>query len=364
MIYFVGPLPPPLHGFSFVTAAMLAKFSALCSVTVFDRAPSGNVRAISRVTRHIGTFTGFVRALHSAPRVGVLYVGLSGGYGQLLDVLYIVAARLAGCPVVVHHHSFAYLCARKWYTVLCLGQQRVAHHIVLCERMAALLSSAYGIARNQIDIVSNAAFLPAADAGCPGFAEQAPPTLRLGFLSNITPEKGIFVFFELGAALTARGIPIDGVVAGPVAVGIKRQFQETLERNPWCRHVGAVYGADKESFFASIDVLMFPTLYANEAEPVTILEALRMGVPVVANERGCIRDLVPAGAGTVFNDDLQFVALAVAQLEEWYGEPGSRWAMRRTCASLAFESLHADHARRVDTITRQLTGSTVARAPA
>ncbi len=343
VILFVGPLPPPVHGFSFINAAMLARFQAVSPVAVFNRAPGAAPRWLL-----------FLRTLWRHRAGASLYIGLSGGWGQLKDWPYLLAAQLLRCPVVVHHHSFAYLRRAPWHTRLVLRAARQARHIVLCDCMAAALSAGYSIGRQHIAVVSNAAFLDAAEPPLPP-PREAP--LRLGFLSNITADKGIWAFFELGDALVAGGVAVQALIAGPPAADIAARFVREIAARPWCRHLGAVYGAEKARFFGEIDVLVFPTFYANEAEPVTILEALRSSVPVLANARGCIGDMLPAAAGAVFEGDAHFVRQAADRLQAWAREPAAAWQARRAAAAQAFADLQADHSLRVDAVVAHLAGT-------
>ena len=350
MILFVGPLPPPLHGFSVINSAMLARFQAAGAVAVFNRAPRAGQGLWSRVAHGGGLLLGYLRSLVRAPQGSGLYIALSGGLGQLKDLPYVLAARLLRRPVLVHHHSYAYLRQQPWHARWVLGLLRQARHITLCDCMADALAAGYGIPRPQVDVVSNAAFLPVADA-LP--ARSRADGLCLGFLSNITPDKGIWAFFELGDALLASGAQVQALIAGPVAADIAERFARELSARAWCQHLGA-------AFFARIDVLVFPTFYANEAEPVTILEALRVGVPVVANARGCIADLLPASAGAVFTEDQRFVPLATQQLLAWLAEGEAAWARRRQAAHAAFAALQAQHAQRVAAVVSRLTRGSAA----
>ncbi len=351
MILFVGPLPPPVHGFSVINAAMLARFQALVPAAVFDRAPPAGRGIGGRLLHGAALLLRYAASLLRSPGGSGLYIGLSGGLGQLKDLPYVAAARLAGRPVLVHHHSFAYLRSSPWHARLVLALLRGARHLALCGCMADALARRYGIPRAQVDVLSNAAFLPPPP---PLAARERGPGLCLGFLSNITPDKGIWAFLELGDALAARGVAVQALVAGPVAGGIATRFAAEIARRDWCRHLGPVYGEAKAGFFGAIDVLVFPTVYANEAEPVTLLEAMSAGVPVLANARGCIEEMVPAAAGAVFADDARFVALAQATLQAWAAEDAAAWTQRRAAAREVFAARQAEHAQRLDAIVRGL----------
>lgn len=340
---------------------MLARFQAAGSVAVFNRAPQPGGGRVGRVIASARLLMDYLRSLRQSPAGSGLYIGLSGGLGQLKDLPYLMAARGLGRPVVVHHHSFAYLRAQPWYARWVMGLLRDQRHIALCDCMADALANAYRVPRAQIDVISNAAFL-ATEAVRPmptavGRAAPGPKGLTLGFLSNITGEKGIWAFFELGDWLTQRGVPVQARVAGPVAPDISERFQRELAQRPWCQHLGPVYGPAKSAFFRDITVLVFPTFYANEAEPVTVLEALAAGVPVIANARGCILDMLPAGAGLVFQDDAQFVALAGNQLQLWMHEEEARWQARSQAAQLGFAALQSDHSQRLAALVQCLMPS-------
>jgi glycosyltransferase involved in cell wall biosynthesis len=361
VILFVGPLPPPVHGFSLINAAMLARFQAQAeSVVTFNRVPIAGALRIVGLIRGVSMFGRFAEKLLQSPAASTLYIGLSGGWGQLKDLPYILAALLLRRRILVHHHSFAYLRQSALHARWVLSCLRGSQHIALCECMAQALSDRYRIPRAQIEILSNAAFVdqaytPATVAE--QVAQRAPGgPLRLGFLSNITADKGIWAFLELVDQLSSQGLAVIAQIAGPVASDIQIQFKAEVALRPSCRHIGAVYDEKKVAFFASIDVLVFPTFYANEAEPVTIIEALACGVPVVANARGCITDLLPAAAGVVFSNDSLFVTSAATCLQRWANEPAGFWLNRRLGALSVFAELQAEHASRVTRIVEGALG--------
>lgn len=364
VLHFVGPLPPPVHGFSVINEAMLSRLQGAGPVRVFNRAPA--LRGGDRAHASAQPGASWWRFGHSAWRhraEGALYLGLSGGWGQLKDWRFLLPARLLGWPVVVHHHSFAYLNppGAGWRAGLSrvvwrfvLGGLRRAHHVVLCECMGQALSARYGIPPAQVAVLSNAAFL-AAEPDPAAVPAPEETTLRVGFLSNITAEKGIWDFLALGDALRSAGVSLQALVAGPVAPDIARRFADELAIRPWCQHLGAVYGPAKAAFFARVDVLAFPTRYANEAEPVTLLEALRAGVPVVATARGCIAEMLPPGVAHVVADPDRFVAEACATLQAWSAGGAAQAAARRQAARAAFATVRARHVAQLERVVAWLT---------
>ena len=86
---------------------------------------------------------------------------------------------------------------------------------------------------------------------------------------------------------------------------------------PNLEYAGPVYGADKESFYASIDLFIFPTRYRHEAEPLVVLEALAHGRPVIAFGRGCIPALLAGGVGQAVPLEANFAATAVELFTRW-----------------------------------------------
>jgi glycosyltransferase involved in cell wall biosynthesis len=160
--------------------------------------------------------------------------------------------------------------------------------------MAMLLSQQYLIRRERVSCLSNAAFLPISGNSA---ARQTLKTVS--FLSNITFEKGIATFVELANELHARGVPVRCRIAGPAAPEVREWLDDVLAKAPHIEYLGAQYGTDKNRFLDQTDLLVFPSVYANEAQPVTILEAFSFGIPAIATDLGCIPGLIADERGFV-----------------------------------------------------------------
>jgi glycosyltransferase involved in cell wall biosynthesis len=318
-VLIVGAFPPPMHGMAAVNVAVYdAVRQAGVVPTVIDLAAPGldrsiaaRLRRLPRVLRGLGRLLG-MRALRGKS----LYMSVSGGLGQLYDVAFLLFARLRGMRLFLHHHSFAYLDRPVLLTralVCAAGDDAV--HIALSPGMTERLSDNYRVAR--VAAVSNAVFF---------FTTRSVEIKRkhlstVGFLGNISAEKGIFEFLDLMAAVSESGSPLRARLAGPFQdIETERRVHSRLAALPHVEYVGPRYGAEKDAFYARIDALIFPTRYSNEAEPVTVHEAMSRGIPVVAYGRGSIPEIVCTHCGLVIDPAEPFVPAAWAQLERWLAD--------------------------------------------
>lgn len=314
-IIMVGAFPPPIHGMSLINSRMSDLLRESADISVRDVSAGSLDRGfqyhVARVTRAIRSSMKILFGRFSAGTS--MYMSLSGGMGLVYDILFALAARIRGIRLTVHHHSYAYISEHsylaKMFFQACPDD---TSHIALSDSMRRQLCARYGI--TSCRVLSNAAFLP------PLASDHISKRKfqKLGFLSNIAKEKGIFDFIELLDACQQGQLRVEGYIAGP--------FQDTrteiavralLAARPHITYIGPQYGAAKTEFFQSIDALIFPTRYSNEAEPVTIHEALMHGVPVIAYGRGSIPDILSGSLSHCVPPEQDFVSMAVPIIQDW-----------------------------------------------
>jgi glycosyltransferase involved in cell wall biosynthesis len=312
-IAFVGPLPPPLNGFSNVCAMMLAMLRSNGEVHVFDRAPK-HKQPQQLLTQLLLPLQ--FGALCLKRRDLALYLALSGAYGQIYDWLYVLISKALRRPIFIHHHSFAYIYQPTRLNHWFFSWVRNANHIVLSRSMGDALVRLYGLNPACIKTVSNAAFYTSSETSRPALAGRAP--LQLGYLSNITFEKGIVEFFSILERLRELHIEYRAHIAGPVAQAARETFEKLLSGASQVEYVGPVFGEAKDAFYRQLDVFLFPTKYANEAEPLVVYEALREGVYVIACDRGAISEMLRNGAGAAFPQEqiIESAAIQIAAFDQ------------------------------------------------
>lgn len=311
----IGPLPPPLHGFSFATAAMVELLLEDHTVVTSNLSPPAGG---SRLWRHPAKAVKVFAALASLARERghadkACYLACDSGFGQLYTLLLVAFARLFAYPTYLHHHSFRYIDqpSMTMRAILALAAPDLTH-IFLCGMMRDRFTDTYE-RRLHTAIISNAAFVPPQSEDAPIPARP----LTIGMLSNLSRAKGLETFLDLLRQAILQGLPIRAVLAGPATDSADRAMIDAAlnEFAGALDYRGRVLGDDKTKFYRDIDVFVFPTTYANEAQPLVVFEAKASGNDVIAFDRGCIRKqldetdlLIPA--------DAEFKEIAIAWLSE------------------------------------------------
>jgi len=321
-IVMVGGFPPPVRGMPVINAAVRAEFEKIEILPIIIELTALNITRslISRLGRLPKVFRGLVRfsQMHNL-NGAVLYISISGGFGQFYEMLFIILARLRGMKIYLHHHSFTYLDSKSRITkTLCALSGHSCTHIVLSPNMGTRLQKEYAINSN-IYPLSNTVFIRRFNSSI----EVPHRTLKkLGFLSNISEEKGVFIFLSLLGLLNNEGLQVSGLLAGPFENDeTEQRVKEHISLLPNVKYVGPKYGAEKDSFWDSIDAFIFPTKYKNEAEPLVIYESMAAGVPVIAYGRGCIPEMLNSECGLVIDPLEQFEPFATEQIQKWLNSP-------------------------------------------
>jgi hypothetical protein len=197
-ILVVGPFPPPVHGFAQATMDVAALLQAQgFRVKRIDLKPIRDKNsALSSLGIRISQFANLLCAVWRGSRV---YVGLSGGMRQVIDLVFLAIGRLGGARLYVHHHSFAYLNRPTRLASICIRiSGRSATHIVLCSGMKTALQRLYKSARN-VEVISNAGLKSVRLE-----FRRRTTVQQIGYLGALTAEKGILEFLSTAAELSQQ----------------------------------------------------------------------------------------------------------------------------------------------------------------
>jgi glycosyltransferase involved in cell wall biosynthesis len=263
----------------------------------------------------------------------IFYISASGGYGQIYDLAFITIARFKGMKLYIHHHSFSYINKFRivtWLMTFLSGLNST--HILLSESMARKFCHKYRFFGNKI-VMSNAFFIN---------ANSQPSSLNhsslktIGFFSNVSREKGIFVFLELASIYLKLNSNLVFKIAGPIQNDkYEKRVLEIISTLPNVEYLGPLYADKRTLFLRTIDLLIFPTLHEHEAEPLVIYECMQAAVPVLTTARGCIPEMITNESGYVLNLDGNFVSRSIVIINNLVSNP-SKYALLSKCALRQF----------------------------
>ena len=325
-VTFIGVLPPPVTGMTNANRYVLDRLA--------DRA---DLRIWAASQRRLGRWPWKLNRLFNYIRGGVrmllwpcegrdwLYVAANSSWGLWYDLILVILARWRGYRIIMHHHVFNYIEKPfrriRWIN----GLMRPSDvHVCLCPIMLGRFEAIYGRRCRMFELPNCIG-----DASKPlrGAAENRRTNgrLRVGHLSNLSFAKGLDLVLDTFDRLRHDGTEVELALAGPFRSGRERNLFEAVQQRDGehLEYVGAVYDQQKWRFYENIDVLLFPTRYRNEAQPLVLVEAIYCGVPVIAFGRGCIPTLVGDGGGTLVDPESDFVEAAAPILTRWASDPAA-----------------------------------------
>lgn len=245
---------------------------------------------------------------------------LAGGRYDVAHSLHplLLPARRAAQVVTIHDLDFLEHPERtraevhRDYPALAARHARLADHIVVPSHYTAgLVSHRFDIAPDHISVCP---------PGAPDWRTAATPkpdTNRepyILFLGTLEPRKNVGVLLDAyGRLLASRSNVPRLVIAGrstrDAAPWLTRfsqpPFAETVE------YLGYVPDADRRSLFEGARVFVYPSL--EEGFGLPVLEALSLGVPVVASSRGALPEVV-GDAGMLVEPEPEAIASAIGHI--------------------------------------------------
>ncbi|MEZ5856387.1 MAG: polysaccharide deacetylase family protein [Hyphomicrobiaceae bacterium] len=331
-----------------VTTARVVQHLSSATAADIEVLWGGSAKDLADVDRKgLGKFLSFAGLNAAAAKRGLL--------GSRYDVAYLTfvpwahtairdaivawwAKRLAG-RVLLHLHGEGL----ELVTRASDAKTRLIRWLVAGSELIAITEAAAQEARSSN--LFSAVHRLANTAGDPGPPEAVVgERLRLGFIANLDPRKGVLTFVDVLAALNEAGVPFDGHIAG---ASTRHLSTDDLERQLAQRGLsglvtvhGGVSGEAKRQFFRGLDALVY--LSEHDHAPIVIVESLSHGlVPFVMDTGGVAemvgphfaRHVMPRGAA---KEDL--IARIAALLAAYQGEPQTLAADRKAARERYLEA--------------------------
>ncbi len=188
--------------------------------------------------------------------------------------------------------------------------------VAVSEYTASQIRSRFGVAAEKITVCSPAApaWVLRSAASRPALSERSESKGPILFLGTLEARKNVPVLLEAYGRLLARDPQTPPLVlAGRAGAGadavLNRLSQPPLAGK--VRHLGYVADERREQLFREASMLVMPSL--DEGFGMPALEAMTIGVPVVAANRGALPEVV-GDAGLLVEPDPEALAQAMKQI--------------------------------------------------
>jgi glycosyltransferase involved in cell wall biosynthesis len=264
---------------------------SLCNLTT-GATPQGAQLTVSNVRRTLGDLVRVWREarghdvvhLHSAaaPFVTMLRAGV-----------LCLAARLAGCRVLLHAHGgrvqlWATSRFRRFLVRLVLGAAETV--IAVSEEGRAALAAALG--PDRVVLIANGVDLERFFAGPADRPANVPP--RILYAGLLSPRKGVLDLLTASQQLRARGVDHDlWLVGGTPDEGPEGERAVRNAAQSTATLLGPQPYERMPDLYRDCDVFCLPSWW--EAMPLSVLEAMASGVAVVATSVGDVPLLLDGG---------------------------------------------------------------------
>ncbi|GAB3573145.1 hypothetical protein GCM10027406_01160 [Leifsonia lichenia] len=312
----ISQVPPPVHGATLMTERLLVSLAEMGHpVRLIDRRFSRSVAEIgARSARKLFAVIGLVlRTVRTVlcwrPHATVFFATTRPG-SFVVDWALSEVLRLSRGRVILYLHSvgFADLEARggawRWMVARLFSSPRIE---VVCLGASLTSDVPARVPRDRIVLIPNTPVdLPTALPGESGAREatnrtgsaELPPETSVLYLSNFIAGKGADVFARI-VGMLHRELPstaflMAGNAGDPAMAATVTAELDAQDARSRVELLGSVSGAAKWGAIGSATCLAF-TSELWEAQPLTIIEALACGVPIVAFRAGGMRDLIVDG---------------------------------------------------------------------
>ncbi|AGB18536.1 glycosyltransferase family 4 protein [Thermoanaerobacterium thermosaccharolyticum] len=307
-IMVIGALPPPMHGLSVANEMLIKsdlknKYEFIVINTAKPIENNGELRFGALLKDVMNIFNFISKLIFCNPRC--VYITISQSkFGFLRDSIYIYISKLLSKKVILHLHG-AYF--RKLYDSESDFFKNVVKKSCNISDDIIVLSSKFkyifeGIVNeSKIKVVSNG--IPINYISDNEFidalrSKQNRDSIRVLYLSNLIKSKGYFDLIQSISYLSKK-INIEFIFAGAWSNDKEKndvmQFIIDNKLETLIEFKGVVKDKEKKDLLLNSDLFILPTYYPNEGQPISIIEAMAAGLPIISTDTGCITDMVIDG---------------------------------------------------------------------
>ena len=267
--------------------------SKLCSdydITFIESYCDGS--KFAKLKKFMKAYREFKKLLQSYERPELVHMHTSFGPSFYRSALFINKAASAGIPIVNHIHGADF---DEFYRNASENKKKMIRKIYeKCDEIVTLSDEwkdmiAETTDADKIHVICNYS-IPQAKEEIEHIAEKRYNDHQVLFLGEIGKRKGAYDLPDIVATVCEKDSNAEFVIAGEGSAkeDVQRLIQKSYIDN--VRFPGWVRGAEKEKLLMESSVYFLPSY--QEGMPMSILDAMGYGLPVVSTDTGGIPQIV------------------------------------------------------------------------
>lgn len=264
--------------------------------------------------------------------------------------VFSLTARFFGIPVLFHLHGSE---MKTFVSGLSGFSRKILTWILEKQSAVVVLSPSWQSFVKSIAPKATVTILPNYVPNPPGQAKRifSSAPAEILFLGYVGDRKGVFELLPAIACLARAGHNLHLTIGGNGEVERARDLAQTLGIGSLVTFAGWVSGAEKERLLQNADIFILPS--HNEGLPVSLLEAMRLGIPVISTRVGGIPELIDEGVSglLVTAGNVEEIASAISRFVEdqtfarLVGEEGMRRVKDEFSSSIGTQALNEIYER-------------------
>ena len=281
-------LPPPVHGMTYINKIIYHGLKNQKNYYFHDVDFSNEVsdigkKGFGKVWQNIKLAFGAWKSFFKVMPTGVYSIVSATNFGIVRDFLILIPSILLGKKRILHLHGFTYydiyqssgayrvffdiLASNSKLIVLCETQKQKTKEIMLKDSFVL-----YNVLQSDVDINSK---------------KIDKEKIKLLYISNISKSKG-----TLDLLKSIKNIDnIVLTIAGSFWTDEDEFSKLCEEMKDKVNFVGFADETRKQELLKSHDIFCIPSRLS-EGSPVSIIEAMAYGLPVIGTDKGCIKDMI------------------------------------------------------------------------
>lgn len=289
-------LPPPMHGMTYINKILYEHLKDDDSYLFYDTNFTvevdevGNV-SVKKIIKNISIMFGAWRSFFTI-KPYVVYSLLSASlFGIVRDFMINLPSIVLKKQLVLHLHGFTYYTIykkSKIYKILFDMISKNAKLIVLCDKQKKITLE---MMHKESYVLSNCLH-----KAFEYKKRNKNDILTICYISNISKQKGTFEL--INAVKKMDNVKL--IIAGNF-LDNKEEFYELIKNTKSIEYLGFANEKLKDNILSNSDIFCLPSKL-EEGSPISIIEAMAYGLPIVSTNKGCIKDMID-GIGVVLKDN-------------------------------------------------------------